>query len=148
MDPHAFDRISRAVGGMSRRKVAGAAGAVIGTSLVGAGARGAAARVLTDRDRFAAHLRSVLTGEVPFAPTGAPVVEKGKKKRKPCPDCDCSTRGGYVYGMTDTLCIVTYAAGTIRKNCQKAGLACAKLEAACKSGEACFNAFVDTWIPA
>ncbi|MGI9252471.1 MAG: hypothetical protein ACR2J8_01890 [Thermomicrobiales bacterium] len=155
MDPDRFDRISTVIGRVSRRRsLAGALG--LSALVAGFGSKRAKAAA-PDRNTLLAQAHAMRTGRNPFAPAavsaaaGGPASSKSKKNEKcpkcpSCPNCDCLTRGGYVLGMTDTLCILTYPDGSIRDACRDAGMTCASTEAGCRSSESCFQQFLDTWI--
>jgi hypothetical protein len=146
MDPKAFDRISRLAGGTSRRKAVAAAGAALGSSLLGT--RSSQAKS-SNQDEVARRIQVVLNGGFPLSAPDGPTVEKNKKKGKTCErcqDCDCLSNGNYLLGTTDAICILFYPDGSMQDTCINDGLACAKLEANCKNGKACLDRFLANWL--
>ena len=146
MDPQAFDRISRAIGGRSRRHAVAAAGAALGASLLGRGA-GHVSAGDAKVARVAARARLALGADLANAQGGQPEAGKSKskgKKCKPCANCSCAAAGGYIEGTADTLCVMFYD-GSLQAACEDAGLQCAAIAGNCGNARPCIDKFFNDW---
>ena len=155
MDSASFDRLSKAFAQrLRRRSVAGSLGASALTLKFGEEKTSAQS---VDREALLAQTRAVLKGGSPFATEksaggsalaeSSPGAAKSKKKPKceKCDDCTCSIGGGYIYGMTNTLCIVFYDDKQVQEACSDEGLVCAQKEAACQNSDACLDDWFYDW---